>query len=543
MRHYAGLALIVLQEMALPMTKLAYFGRPVTKGAEAVHVDKYNSSMTPDSLNATSLYSVAQLRAIENHVIDKLGISGYDLMRRAALAAHDLVLKRWPTAKHILIVCGSGNNGGDGYALAKLLRAAQIDVQLIALDAPKPDTEAAAALADWRSSGGTLLSVDAAWPKADLLVDALFGIGFGRVLEGRARSWVERLNAAETPVLSLDVPSGVNADNGSVSDIAVQAEVTLTFIAHKRGLHTGSAPAYRGEMLLDALNLPATLLADFPADATLLDQSALQRWLKPRRRDANKGSYGHVLAIGGDLGMGGAIRFAGEAALRVGAGLVSVATQAENITALNAARPELMVHAVAGIQELQTLLQRSTVVAIGPGLGQRAWGHALWHTALAAGKPLVLDADGLNLLSRERVALPDKAVLTPHPGEAARLLGEDTQAIARDRFAAVRELARRHRAVVVLKGAGSLIANPQGDVSVCPWGNPGMASGGMGDVLTGVIAGLLAQGYDTWRAARLGVSLHAQAGDMAASEGGEAGLLASDLFAALRSLRNGATPR
>jgi ADP-dependent NAD(P)H-hydrate dehydratase / NAD(P)H-hydrate epimerase len=502
-------------------------------------VDKYNSSMKPDSLHATSLYSVAQLRAIENYVFDTLGVCGYDLMRRAAAGARDLLLRRWPDAKLVLIVCGSGNNGGDGYALARLLREAQIDVQLLALGEPEPDTEAAAALADWRASGGTLLPVDAAWPKADVLVDALFGTGLTRALEGVARAWVERVNASKMPVLSLDVPSGVNADTGHVPNVAVQADVTLSFIAHKRGLRSGSAPAYCGEILLDPLDLPDQFLMDFSADATLLDQFTLQNWLTPRRRDTNKGSYGHVLAIGGDLGMGGAIRFTGEAALRVGAGLVSVGTRAEHVTALNAARPELMVHAVAGIQELQPLLQRVTVVAIGPGLGQRAWGHALWHTAVAAGKPLVLDADGLNLLAREPLSLPAQAVLTPHPGEAARLLAQDTAAIARDRFAAVRELARRHNAVVVLKGAGSLIANPQGELAVCPWGNPGMASGGMGDVLTGVIAGLLAQGFDAWHAARVGVALHALAGDAAASQGGEAGLVASDLFIPLRRLRNG----
>jgi NAD(P)H-hydrate epimerase len=244
-----------------------------------------------------------------------------------------------------------------------------------------------------------------------------------------------------------------------------------------------------------------------------------------------------VLAIGGDLGMGGAIRLAGEAALRVGAGLVSVATRAEHVGALNAARPELMANGVGGPQELEALLERATVIALGPGIGQRAWGHALWHTAIAAGKPVVLDADGLNLLALDTVSLPANSVLTPHPGEAARLLGCNTQDIARDRFAAVRELARRHQCVSVLKGAGTLVATPHGELSVCPWGNPGMASGGMGDVLTGVIAGLLAQGFDAYRAACIGVALHARAGDIAAGEG-ECGLLASDLFEPLRVLRN-----
>jgi NAD(P)H-hydrate epimerase len=338
-------------------------------------------------------------------------------------------------------------------------------------------------------------------------------------------------------VLALDVPSGANPDSGDVPGVAVRATATLSFIARKRGLYTGVATSYAGNTALDTLGLLMEMYTSSPGDAHLLDMAVLRGWLRPRPRDAHKGAFGHVLAIGGDIGMGGAIRLTGEAALRVGAGLVSVATQAEHITALNAARPELMAHAVAGIQELQALIERANVVAIGPGLGQRAWGHELWRTAIVAGKPLVLDADGLNLLARERLDLPAQTVLTPHPGEAARLLDTDTQTIARDRFAVVRELAKRHHAIVVLKGAGSLIANPRGEVAVCAWGNPGMATGGMGDVLTGVIAGLLAQGLDAWRAAQLGVALHAQAGD-AAAVAGEAGLIASDLFEPLRRLRN-----
>ena len=476
------------------------------------------------------------MRTLERAAIESLTIYGYELMRRAARSAFEYLRSRWPDARCILVLCGSGNNGGDGYALAKLLREARLDTQVFALAPPQPDSEAAQALADWRAVGGAVLPVDAAWPHVDICVDALFGIGLSRALDGVAQAWVERLNSSRLPVLALDVPSGVNANTGDVPGVAVRATATLSFVAHKRGLHTGAALSYCGDLVLDTLGLPDTLYTN--SDSDLLDASALRAWLAPRPRDAHKGVFGHVLAVGGDAGMGGAIRLAGEAALRVGAGLVSVATQAEHVSALNAARPELMAHAVAGIQELQGLLQRASVIAIGPGLGQRAGGHALWHTAIAAGKPMVLDADALNLLAREALALPEQTVLTPHPGEAARLLGVDTSAIARDRYAAARELAQRHRAVVVLKGAGSLIANPQGDVAVCPWGNPGMASGGMGDVLTGVIVGLLAQGFDAWRAARLGVALHAQAGDAAAAAG-EAGLIASDLFVPLHRLRNG----
>jgi NAD(P)H-hydrate epimerase len=262
--------------------------------------------------------------------------------------------------------------------------------------------------------------------------------------------------------------------------------------------------------------------------------------LPPRPRDAHKGRNGHVLAIGGDHGTAGAIRLCGEAALRGGAGLVSVATQAEHLMALNAGRPELMAHAVNGPQALEPLLARASVLAVGPGLGQGAWGHALWLTALDSALPLVLDADGLNLLAIEprRFDPARQVVLTPHPGEAARLLHCPVGEIERDRFAAARALAQRFGAVVVLKGAGSLVADPDGRLDVCPWGNPGMASGGMGDLLTGLVAALLAQGCPAAQAARLGVGLHARAGDRAAREG-ERGMIASDLLAPLRLLLNG----
>ncbi|MEP6938532.1 MAG: NAD(P)H-hydrate dehydratase [Rudaea sp.] len=493
--------------------------------------------MESSPTQASALFSVAHVREIEKTASATLGIAGVDLMQRAAKAAYHLLRERWPHARRIAIVCGSGNNAGDGYSLATLALRDQLDVEVVALAPPRPGSEAAFALAEWTMAGGKVGN-GSAWPRADVYVDALFGVGLARAPDGQAEAWIERLNDASGPVLSLDVPSGVNADTGATPGSAVRANATITFIAQKRGLHTGAALNFCGEVFVDALRLPPEAFSGRAPDAYLLDDEEVAHSLVSRPRNANKGSFGHVIAIGGDVGMGGAIRLAGEAALRVGAGLVSVATQAAHIAALNSGRPELMAHGVDGVQELQALLERASVVAIGPGLGQRAWGHALWHTAIAAGKPLVLDADALNLLARERVTLPDRCVLTPHPGEAARLLGVETKAVLEDRFAAVRELAHRHRAVVVLKGAGTLVANPHGQTVVCPWGNPGMASGGTGDVLTGVIAGLLAQGFEPWQAARLGVALHARAGDCAAANG-EAGMLASDLFAPLRRLRNG----
>ena len=484
----------------------------------------------------TRLYTAAQVRELDRGAISTLGISAHVLMQRAAAAAWRCLRARWPQARRIVVLCGSGNNGGDGYLFASIARDAGLQVSVIAL-APPAGADAERACTQWRSARGAIFDIDETLPDADVYVDAIFGTGVNRTVEGKARALIGQVNAREEPVLALDVPSGINADTGEALGVAVRATTTITFVAHKRGLFTGAAPEHCGELVLDALGLPESLFRDAKFDARLLDMRRMARWLPPRARDAHKGTFGHVLAIGGDSGMGGAIRLCAEGALRIGAGLVSVATRADNVAALNSARPELMAQGVRDALNLHPLLNRAQVIALGPGLGQRDWSRMLWNSALAASRATVIDADGLNLLAQNVVHLPPHTVLTPHPGEAARLLDCDSAAIARDRFAAAREIAQEYGSVTVLKGAGTLIAHPQGDVAVCAWGNPGMASAGMGDVLTGIIAGLLAQGLNTWRAARLGVALHAQAGDAAAKDG-EAGLLASDLFPHLRILRN-----
>jgi len=492
-------------------------------------------------MKATSLYTVAQVRAFDREAIEVHGIAGYALMQRAGAAAFGHLQANWPHARGVAVVCGGGNNGGDGYVLARLARAAKFEVHVVALESPRAGGDAARACSDWTDAGGGVLDAEPELPLADVYVDAIFGTGLTRPPSGVAARWIERLNAAGRPVLALDVPSGLDADTGHVPGVAVRAAATVSFVARKRGLYTGAAADHTGSVTLAGLDIPAAVFANTRADAQLAAIDVMRAWLPPRLGNVHKGTFGHVLAIGGDTGMGGAIRLCGEAALRVGAGLVSVATRGEHVSAINAARAELMARDVGGPQELETLLQHASVVALGPGLGKQAWGHALWYSAISAGKPTVLDADALKLLAHDAVALPSQCVLTPHPGEAGRLLNCETQAIAADRFAAVRAIARRFNAVAVLKGAGTLVAAPHGEVAVCPWGNPGMASGGMGDVLTGVIAGLQAQGLDAWQAAYAGVALHGLAGD-AAARNGQAGTLAADLFEPLRKLRNGLSP-
>ena len=493
----------------------------------------YNSTMSTP-LPASDLYTVAQVRAIEREALASLGISGFELMRRAVTAALTSLRRHWPQARRIVICCGPGNNGGDGFLLGVLARESGLQVAMVALSA-SASGDAARARAAWEAVAGAASMWNAAedLPDADVQVDALYGIGLNRAPESVAAQLIGRINARGIPVLALDVPSGLDADSGHCPGEVVRADVTVTFVARKRGLHTGQAADCVGVLELAALGVPDTLPARTVVDARTLHGGGLP----PRARGAHKGDNGHVLVVGGAPGMSGAVQLAGASALRAGAGLVSVATHPLHATCLNVVHPELMVHAVPDVQTLGPLLEQATVVALGPGLGQAAWGRALWQEVLAAQRPLVLDADGLNLLAGEPRQFGAPTVLTPHPGEAARLLGVDTGEIERDRYAAARELARRYAAVVVLKGAGSLVAQPDGRLDVCPWGNPGMASGGMGDLLTGIIAALLAQGCTAWRAACLGVSLHARAGDIAAQTG-ERGLLASDLLDPLRSLLN-----
>ncbi|MDQ6646202.1 MAG: NAD(P)H-hydrate dehydratase [Pseudomonadota bacterium] len=484
---------------------------------------------------SSELHTVEQLRAMEHGALVALGLSGHDLMRRAATAALNSLRRHWPQVRTVCIHCGPGNNGGDGFLLGVLAREAGLQVAVVALSA-RSHGDAALARAAWETGGARvqLWRADDELPEAELHVDALYGIGLNRAPEDAVEQLIRKIHASGRPVLALDVPTGLNADTGACPGAAIEADVTVTFIAAKRGLHTGRAADHVGSLELSTLAVPDSVYLETPSDARLLVAEALP----PRPRYANKGRNGHVLLIGGDHGTAGAACLAAESALRTGAGLVSVATRGDNVLALNATRPELMAHGVDGPQTLAPMIERASVLAVGPGLGMAAWGHALWLTALDANMPMVLDADGLNLLAREPRRFEAPTVLTPHPGEASRLLGTSIPAIEQDRFAAVRQLAAQFHAVVVLKGSGSLIAAPDGRVAVCPWGNPGMASGGMGDLLTGVIAGLLAQGCDAWQAACLGVGLHARAGDRAAQQG-ERGLLASDLLPPLRLLVNG----
>lgn len=491
------------------------------------------------------LYRAAQVRELDRIAIEEVGIPSDELMRRAGEAAFAELRQRWAGVRRLAVFCGRGNNGGDGYVVARLAREAGLDASVYVPAGIAASQGAAARAAElWRSSGGV---VDTWRGEVDLrdfdvIVDALLGTGLDRAPEGAWREAIEAIVASGRPVLAIDVPSGLDADRGSAPGVAVRADLTVTFIALKTGLFTGCGRELAGELRYSDLGLPDEILARAEPAAGRLTPDVFNALLAPRRRGAHKGDFGHVLVIGGDHGMAGAVRMAAEAAARSGAGLVSVATRAQHAPLVSMVRPELMTHGVEDERALAPLLARADVLALGPGLGRGDWSRMVFDSALASGLPLVVDADALNLLA-EAPCRREDWILTPHPGEASRLLGTSTAMIEKDRYAAVQELQQRYGGAVVLKGAGTLVRGPRGEVAVCDAGNPGMATGGMGDVLTGIIAGLRAQGISLADAAGLGVLLHAMAGDRAAAAGGERGLLATDLLQHLRPLLNPAVDR
>lgn len=483
-----------------------------------------------------NLYTAAQSRELDRAAIET-GIVGYALMVRAAAASWHLLKAHWPQARRVVVLAGPGNNGGDGYVLARFARADGFEVELITVGDHKAlRGEAREAQAETLLAGVVAHAWKGALPEADVYVDALLGTGLNKPPKGDFAAAIAALNTSRRPVLALDLPSGLAADSGAELGEAVRAAATLSFIGLKAGLLTGRGPACTGELHFDDLGVPASVYTSEIPVARRLAVRELAELLPPRERDGHKGRYGHVLLIGGDHGMAGAIAMAAEAAGRAGAGLVTVATRAEHAAVLTARRPETMVHGVAVAEDLAPLLVRATVVVIGPGLGQGEWGRALFAAALAAGKPLVLDADALNLLA-EQPRAQGGWVLTPHPGEAARLLNTDTAAVQADRLAAARALAQRYGGVAVLKGAGTVVDDGR-HPAICPYGNPGMGTGGMGDVLAGVIGALLAQGLGLSGAAAAGVLVHALAGDDAAAAGGERGLAATDLLPFIRNRVN-----
>ncbi len=486
------------------------------------------------------LYTAEQTRELERIIIEQHNISAAKLMSRAGAAALSSIKNHWRQAERLLIICGTGNNGGDGFELARQALANDYRVSIIQVgDEAKMSPESTAARDALLITGAEVQRFNEKLPSTDIIVDALLGTGLDRECSGEYKAVITAINKAarRVPVLSLDIPSGLQADTGSALGVAVKATITLSFIGLHKGLFTGDGPNYCGTVCFDSLQIPSAIYKEFTPIARRVSLEEDGSRLAPRERTGHKGLYGHLLIIGGDHGMPGAARVAAEAGARVGAGLISIATRAAHSPMLNQARPELMCYGVEDVNDLETLIQRANALTVGPGLGQSEWGEALFQKAIESNLPMVVDADALNMLSKNPQRY-DNWILTPHPGEAARLLGCSSAEIQADRFIAVDELQKRYGGIAVLKGSGTLISNGETPTRLSTWGNPGMGSGGMGDVLAGVIGGLLAQGFPLMEAACVGVTLHGMAGDKAAEQDGERGMLAMDLIPHLRHLSN-----
>ncbi len=481
----------------------------------------------------------AELRAIENraHAADPTS----RLMDRAGLAAAKLATRIADgRGLPVLVVAGPGNNGGDAFEVATHLRQGFHAVDVVFLgDQGKLPADAARALAKWHAAGGTLLDAIPTTRRWSLVVDGLFGIGLSRAPQGEYVKAIEAINAAGAPTLALDIPSGVNGDTGAVPGIAVRASHTITFIALKPGLLTLDGPDHCGELSCDTLGLDAGYFAG--ASGHALDARALDPVRVARPQNFHKGRAGTLAVIGGTTGMVGAAVLAGRAAIKSGVGKVFLGLLADTPFTLDVAQPELMIRPAARFFPDPQV----DALAVGPGMGTGANARELLASALRTDVPLVLDADALNLiganeaLANALAARSAPSLLTPHPAEAARMLRQSVTAVQADRVQAARTLARRFNAGVVLKGNGSVLAVPDGRWWINRSGHAGMAVAGMGDVLTGLIGALLAQGLSAEQALTAGVHLHGAAGDACATAGiGPIGLTATELADAARKLIN-----
>ena len=483
------------------------------------------------------IYLANQVRELDRIAIEEYKIPSFGLMQYAGESVFKVIQQLWPSTQKVVVLAGTGNNGGDGYVIAGLARAANLHALVLQVgDHSTLGGDAKLSHDAYVNNGGECsVFTGELLPKCDVIVDALLGTGLTRPVTGEYASAIDCINGSQVPVVSADIPSGLDANTGQPLGSAVIAAATATFVGMKLGLLTGLGRRYSGKLYFNDLQVPSKVYQSVTAACHSIDLDEFHALLGERNADAHKGDFGHVLIIGGNQGMAGSVMLAAEAAARSGSGLVSVATiPAHANMAVHTCR-EIMVHGVEDISGLKPLLERATVVAIGPGLGQDQWAKNIFSHILELDLPLVIDADALNLLAQDPMR-KTSWILTPHPGEAARLLHTTTRDAQHQRLASVQTLQQQYQGVCVLKGSGTLVAC-ENEVSLCTAGNPGMASAGMGDVLTGIISALLAQGFASYNAARFGVQLHAQSADIVAQDGMR-GMLASELFTPLRRLVN-----
>ncbi len=504
------------------------------------------------------LTTAAQMREMDRRTVEEYGVPSIVLMENAALRVVEVIAERFGPlkGKRIAVVCGKGSNGGDGLAIARHLAvrfSAEVSVHLAA----EPSDYAGDAAVNYKMAqafGLEMRLFPDLYRSIDLLVDALLGTGIKGGVEGALAETIRAINDEGCPVVSVDVPSGLNADTGSVDGACVKATLTVTFALPKLGLMVYPGAEYAGELIVADIGMPREVMAADDVKVMATEAADAAFWLPARvnGRDSNKGKFGHVTVFAGSAGFAGAPTLSAEAAARTGAGLVTLAVPAGIQPALMArVSPVVMTHGLPQTAEgtfsaqvvdaALTLAAKGTVAAIGPGLGGAENDDLRKFVREFVSRcpvPLVIDADALNCLAKEPrhgaslvKSRQAATVLTPHPGEMGRLLGTDTKAVQADRRAAAESAAQNYGCVVLLKGARTLIASPDGRLAVNTTSNPGMATGGSGDVLTGHLAALLGSEIAPWEAASIGAYLHGLTGDLAAAaQGGPAGLIATDLI-------------
>ena len=480
-----------------------------------------------------NLYTSQETKKLDSLAIRSQKVPAFTLMQKASEFAFNVLLNNWPNTKKVFVFCGKGNNAGDGYLISHLAKEMGLESFIIQASPSNKISGASKKAFNLALESKVKRISVAAFKKKSLkdsvIVDALLGIG----IKGNVRSKISKLileinkKTTNTPVLSVDIPSGICSNTGINLGVHIQADVTATFVGRKRGCFTSTGRKASGNVVFDDLGISSSLKSQIKTNCYLLDTEKSLLKLKNRKGDAHKGDFGHVLVIGGDKGFGGAAILASKAAVFSGAGLVSLATRSIHVEAALSSCPELMVSGIESGQDVEEILAKSTVVVLGPGLGQSAWSEQmLQRTFMEARKrnlPVVLDADGLNLLTKLKLksGIPRKMIITPHPGEAARLVNKEVNKIQEDRFKSVTALEKKYGSESVLKGSGSLICykrNGKQRIGVCEAGNPGMAKGGMGDVLAGLIGSFLSQGLSLVEATEVAVDLHSKSADIASLE-------------------------
>ncbi|HIF9538386.1 TPA: NAD(P)H-hydrate dehydratase [Photobacterium damselae] len=477
--------------------------------------------------DVVAFYDTEQVKIGEQGIANELKITMYELMQKAGTAVFQALVQSYPDARSLIIFVGKGNNGGDGYVVARLALLAGYRVQVYHHgDQDNLTSDSHKAKQDYLNVGGSLLTYDDLdFQNIDLVIDALLGTGLNGDMYPETCALIHKINHLNLPIMSIDIPSGLCANTGFASKDVIKADITVCLIAIKSGLITGSAREYVGKLVLDDLGVKEFFCKNAFAKGTLTYAK-----IKPRKPTYHKGNSGHSLVIGGDAGMGGALLLSSEACLRSGAGLVASLTDTTNVMPSLVRTPEVMASDWQNQEMLAQRLSWATALGFGPGLGLSLFAKHLFIQITQQTLPKVFDADALNILSLTP-NFDDLRILTPHPGEAARLLNCTIKDIEQDRYQAVQKIQRKYGGVVVLKGAGTVIYDGE-QFFVCAIGNASMATGGMGDVLTGVITSLLAQGYNTTQAAVYGVHIHSLAGDLAAKTK-PIGLIASDVIAYL----------